>query len=326
MVAYEFPSRVAKDPTLDALVKDGVGYIYALSDTSHTNALTITDRFGLPKANVRTTFDGVTEEFFCEDHPIVWWVSGPYAFLIVSFTGLKQAAEVAMQDAANAVIAALAAQAAAEAASGSASGASDTGTRDLINNASSLTRQALEQVIPVIAAKVVTVDSQDEKKIIALANGTVLAIPRGAVAPAKPAPVMTTSGAAMVRVKWTAVPGASTYALSRNGVQVIRTDGLSYMDVGGAPNTTYSYTLTASDPYGQRSPVSDPVNGSFDSALNVPPFAEIRTWPATIPPAGTVLVRVNAVDADAQSLAMTLGVDVGALRPTQDPSVWLYTI
>lgn len=324
--SYEFPSRVAKDPTLDVLVKDGVGFIYALNDTAHATPLSITDRYGTPKDNVRTTFDGVTEEFFCNDNPIVWWVSGPYAFLIVSFTGLKAAAEAAAAAAAASKQTALDAQTAAQAAADAASGVSDTSMQGLILNAASLTRSALETVVPVIAAKVTTVDTQEQKKIISLSDGRVIAIPRTATAPAQPGAPTVVSGAAIVRISWAAVTGADVYALYRNGYEISRSASLSYLDTTGVMNTTYAYTVAAFDAYGQRSPISGFTNGSFNPALNVAPSVQVTTWPATIPPSGKVLVRVNARDADAQTLALTLGADVGSLQPTQDPSVWLYTI
>lgn len=326
MVAYEFPSRVAKDPTLDVLVKDGVGFIYALNDTAHTSPLPIKDRYGLTKPNVRTTFDGVTEEFFIEDNAIVWWVSGPYAFLIVSFTGLKAAAEAAEQNAFDSSTAALAAQAAAVAAAASSAGSNDSSLRNLINDATSLTRQALDSVVPVIAAKVTTADLYEPKKIIALSNGTVKAIPRDAAVPAAPPAPVVTSGAVMVRVTWNAVAGADHYQVFRNGVPLATSSGTRYLDLNGAPNTNYTYTVATYDVYGQRSVVSAGTVGRFDITLNVAPIVEIRTWPTTIPTTGTVIVRVAARDADAQTLSMSLGVDSGALRPTSDPSVWLYTI
>ncbi|HJW01363.1 MAG TPA: hypothetical protein VJ617_19915 [Arthrobacter sp.] len=326
MVAYEFPSRVAKDPTLDTLVKDGVGFIYALNDTSHTAPLAITDRFGLPKPNVRTTYDGVTEEFFCEDNSIVWWVSGPYAFLIVSFTGLKAAAEAAMAAAGDSAAAALAAQLAAEAALASASGLSDTAMRDLINTTTSLTRLALDAVVPVIAAKVTTADLYEPKKIIALSDGTVKAIPRDAAVPAAPSGLTVTSGATMVRLRWDAVPNAAYYQVFRNNVPLAAAASGRFLDNTGLANTEYSYSVATYDNYGQRSVVSAPAFGTFNPALNVAPIVEVRTWPTTIPTSGTVVVRVTSRDADAQNLAMALGVDSGSIRPTTDPSVWLYTI
>lgn len=326
MVAYEFPSRVAKDPTLDTLVKDGVGFIYALTDTAHNTPLTVKDRYGAPKANVRTTYDGITEEFFVDDNAIVWWVSGPYAFLIVSFTGLKAAAEAAAQNAFDSNTAALAAQAAAEAAAATASGVSDASMVALINNLTSLTRQALENVVPVIAAKVTTADYYEPKKIIALSNGTVKAIPRDAAVPAAPAAPVVTSGAVLVRVTWNSVPGADHYEVYRNGIRLAISSGTRYLDLVGAPNTDYAYTVATFDSYGQRSVQSPATIGRFDATLNVAPIVQVKTWPTTIPTTGTVVVRVAARDVDAQTMAMALGVDSGILRPTSDPSVWLYTI
>ncbi|HVH54482.1 MAG TPA: hypothetical protein VNA32_10185 [Actinomycetota bacterium] len=323
---YEFPSRVAKDPTLDVLIKDGVGFIYALDDTSHSTPLSVTDRYGVSKPNVRTTFDGVTEEFFVLDKPIVWWASGPYAFLIVSFTGLRDAAVAAAADAASSLAAATAAAAAAAASATAATGPADATVADLINNPASLLRLALDPIAPVIAAKVTTVDTFEDRKIVSYADGTVKAIPRTATAPAQPAAPTVVSGASMVRVSWTAVTGGVTYALYRSGTEIARSANVSFLDRTGLLGSTYTYTVAAFDAYGQRSVTSLGTNGSFDGSLNVNPTVEVRTWPATIPTTGTVLVRVNAKDADAQTLALTLGADVGSLMPTQDPSVWIYSI
>jgi hypothetical protein len=106
------------DPTLNTLVTDGQGYIYALSDPSFTSPLVTKDRFGTEMNGVRTTYNGVTEEFFVEDQPVVWWSSGPYSFMVVSFTSLVEAANQAAASASAAAAAAEAAATAAQNASG----------------------------------------------------------------------------------------------------------------------------------------------------------------------------------------------------------------
>ena len=100
-IRYEFPSVVAKEPTADVIVRDGVGKIYARTDTNFVTPLPVYDRNGLLLQSVKTTNDGVTEEFFCDDNPVVWWRSGDYAFMIASFTGLVKSAQDSA-DAANA--------------------------------------------------------------------------------------------------------------------------------------------------------------------------------------------------------------------------------
>jgi glucosylceramidase len=61
-------------------------------------------------------------------------------------------------------------------------------------------------------------------------------------------------------LSWGASTGGSgtvTYGIDRNGTQVATTTGTSYTDTGLSPDTTYNYTVTASDTAGDTSAASN---------------------------------------------------------------------
>jgi hypothetical protein len=109
-------------------------------------------------------------------------------------------------------------------------------------------------------------------------------------------------------------------------VQIGTSSVPDFRDTTVTVSSTYTYTVQAIDQYGQRSGMSASENAFIDPALNEAPEVTITCWPAEIPTNGIALVRVNAIDVDAQLLALTLDVDLGALEVTDDPSVWRLTI
>lgn len=325
MARYEFPSMVAKDPTMDVTVRDGSGTIYALLDTTFGTPLPVYDRYGSVKSTVNTTNEGQTEEFYVDNYPVVWWKSGSWAFLISSYTGMLAAVQASEASALSAADAALAAQAAAEAALAAMAGATDLQVRDLLNSTTSGTRQALNAIIASIGMTGLTVDTGWSYKVIMLSDGTVRAVPVGTAAPATPTGLAAVAGPTSARLSWNVTSGASSYLIYRNGTLIKTTADTSYRDTGAA-GTTYSYTLAAQNSYGMRSPLTAPLSVFMDPALNTSPIVSVTTWPTTIPTTGSCIVRVNARDVDAQILALTLSVSTGSLRPTPDPSVWILTL
>jgi hypothetical protein len=171
-----------------------------------------------------------------------------------------------------------------------------------------------------------TVDTFQPFRIIMLANGTVKAIPAATPAPGAagaPSAQIALSG---VTLTW---PAASVgvglrYAVLRNGVELTQITATTYKDRAITAGQTYSYAVQTVDTYGQRSAPTAAAVAFIDPALNVPPAVVIRTWPAVLPASGRAVVRVNAADLDAQTLALVLSVDAGTLTATQDPSVWTY--
>lgn len=172
-----------------------------------------------------------------------------------------------------------------------------------------------------------TVDTFDEFKLIMFANGDVRAVPVGAVAPAVPTGLAATPRLSSVRVTWNAAPLAARYVLYRSpgGILSEQVTATSFRDLNITPSSTYVYQVQAVDAYGQRSAVSAGVSAFIDPALNVAPTIDVRCWPSVLPTNGRGILRVNARDANAQVLALSLGVDVGTIAPTSDPSVWTYT-
>ena len=325
-VRYEFPSAVAKEPTQDVIVKNGVGKIYAKGDTNFTTPLSAYDRNGLLKVDVRTTHDGVTEEFFCDDNPVVWWRSGDYAFLIASFTGLVQTAQDAATSANNSAISAQSAQAAAEQARDVVYGTDDDKVYTALHIADGKSRAEVQAILAAVGLQQSTVDTFDSYKAILFADGTVRAVPSSVTAPAAPAFTATSASASLVKLAWGTVTGATSYKVLRDGALLDTTTGTSYRDRTGTTGQTYSYSVQAVNSYGMRSPASQASSLYLDPALNAAPAATVTTWPAVLPSSGSAIIRVNATDADAQSLSLTLGVSAGSIRPTQDPSVWIFTL
>jgi hypothetical protein len=104
--------------------------------------------------------------------------------------------------------------------------------------------------------------------------------------------------------------------------------GRTFRDTSITIGQTYTYQIATVDTYGQRSPSSTPPFTAFvDPALNIAPAAVVITcWPNPIPTNGPAWVRVNARETNVQNIAFTLGVDVGTLTSTPDPSRWIIEI
>ncbi len=83
----------------------------------------------------------------------------------------------------------------------------------------------------------------------------------GGTAPTLPAPTglhVTGSTQTSVGLSWTAVGGASSYAVFRGGVRVGSPTGTSFTDSGLTPGTAYSWTVAAADSAGVLGPFSAP--------------------------------------------------------------------
>lgn len=169
-----------------------------------------------------------------------------------------------------------------------------------------------------------TVDTEEAYRVILFSNGNVRAIPIGAVPPSIPTGLARVPRINSVRLTWAVPAGAATYAVYRNGAPYAIASTNSYRDRSVTVGATYTYAVQAISSFGLRSAITDTVSAFIDPALNIAPTVEVRTW-AGIPvyAHSRSIVRVNASDADAQVLAYTLGVDIGSLIATADPSVWI---
>lgn len=326
MTRYEFPSMVAKDPTQDFTVKSGTGYVFAPGDFTFSTPLATYDRYGTPKSAIGCTSEGLTEEFYCDDQPVVWWKSAGYAFLISSFTGMLAATQLAEAAAEDAAGSARAAAAAAQTALSGMASATDAGVTGLVNDTTSNTRKALDAIFAAVGMAAKTADTAEDYKAILFSDGTVRAVPRGAAPPAAPTGLAVVPTSTAAKLTWTASPGAVSYLVFRDGNQIASVTNPSYRNNIGTPGGTYAYQVSAVNAYNMHSPLTSPVTAYLDPALNVPPTVSVTTWPTTIPTTGRCYVRVNASDADAQTLALALSVSTGSLQPTTDPSVWILSL
>lgn len=162
-------------------------------------------------------------------------------------------------------------------------------------------------------------------KLIALPDGSVKAVPQNATAPAAPTNLTASVHLTFVELTWQAVSGATQYRVYKDGSLVTTTANVTYTDGSVQLNATYQYYVIAVNTYGMWSPASATVQAFIDQGLNVAPaFSSITVWPSNPRPNDIVYVHVNAVDVDAQQLAFTLGVNVGTLTATTDPSTWIW--
>lgn len=94
------------------LATSGVGFVYALSDTSYTTPLVVTFLDGSTGTEIQISPLGVMPAFSVEDQPEVVWASGDILITLASLTGIVSAtttaaaAAVAAKDAAEAAAAA----------------------------------------------------------------------------------------------------------------------------------------------------------------------------------------------------------------------------
>ena len=168
-----------------------------------------------------------------------------------------------------------------------------------------------------------TVDTGEPYKVILFSNGQARAIPIGASAPSTPTGLARTVAINSVSLTWTPVSGASQYVVYRNGSQIAVVNGSSFRDTGVVVGSTYTYTVQAVNQYGLRSGISTSVSAFIDPTFNKPPTIEIRSWPSSVALGNRCIIRVNATDVDAQTLAFVLNVNVGSLIPHADPSIWI---
>lgn len=162
-------------------------------------------------------------------------------------------------------------------------------------------------------------------KLIAMQDGSVKAVPLNATAPATPTGFTDEIHLTFVKFTWQLVTGAVSYRFYRDGTLLATPTTTKYTDSTVQVSNTYSYTLVAVNQYGMWSAATAPLSVFIDPALNsAPVLAGITIWPASPKPNDIVYVRVNASDFDEQQLALTLGVDVGTLTPTFDPSTWIW--
>lgn len=180
--------------------------------------------------------------------------------------------------------------------------------------------------IAINSHEVVAGDDGAQLRIIAFSNGTVKAVPYAAVPPATPTGLAGTVFVSSIALSWTAAARATQYRVYRNSIVIATVSGPFYTDYTVATGNSYTYKIQAVDQYGQMSGISVGYVGAPDPSLNVAPTIEVRTWPATLPETGTVLVRANVKDVDAQSLSVQFGVSAGSINPTADPSLWLLTL
>jgi hypothetical protein len=167
--------------------------------------------------------------------------------------------------------------------------------------------------------------SQATMKLITMPDGSIRAVPVAANPPAAPTNLAVDVHLSFVTVSWTAVSGATQYRVLRDGNLLATVSAASYLDGTVVVGSTYSYTVVAVNQYGMWSAVSAPVTAFINPALNsAPTIASISVWPLNPRPKEKVYVHVNAVDVDVQQLAITLGVNQGALQATFDPSTWIW--
>jgi hypothetical protein len=326
MTRYEFPSMVAKDPTLDVTVRDGVGQVYALLDTTFATPLTAYDKYGALKPQIGCTHEGQTEEFYVDDHPVVWWYSGGFAFLISSYTGMLTATRAAQDSSAASANAASASKAAAELAASLATAPADAQVAYVLGQPLSAARQQLETILAAVGVSGTTADTYEAYKAIMFSDGSVKAVPSATPFPPAPTGLLAVAGPTAVTLKWNKVNAASRYVVYRNGSFLTSTTNFSYRDSTGQTGATYTYTVASFNSYGMRSQALSSVTAFLDPALNTPSQLHITTWPAVMPTTGKAIIRVNAWDLDGQTVSPFLTCSTGSLQATFDPSVWIYTL
>ena len=85
-----------------------------------------------------------------------------------------------------------------------------------------------------------------QNSVASSASATITATPVAAK-PSTPTGVTATAGNAQVVVSWTAVSGATSYSVYRNGTLVGSPTAATYTDTGLTNGTTYTYTVTANN-------------------------------------------------------------------------------
>jgi hypothetical protein len=155
---------------------------------------------------------------------------------------------------------------------------------------------------------------------------SIIAVPADVTRPAPPTGIIVVVKMSYVRLTWTGSFGSAIYYLYRDGVLLGTTGGTSYRDETIQVGPLYTYTLRAANNYGMRGAVSAPVTAQAHPSDNSAPVVQISVWPAVHQPGQKQVVRVAAVDVDAQTIALTLNASAGSLEATADPSVWLLSV
>jgi hypothetical protein len=166
-----------------------------------------------------------------------------------------------------------------------------------------------------------TVDTGELYRVVLFADGRTRAVPAGATAPPMPTGLSAAPSINSVSLAWSG--SAFQYVVFRNGAQLTIVNHPGYTDAAVTVGETYTYAVQAVDSYGLRSGITTNISVTIDPSLNTPPTIDIRAWPTSVALGNRCIIRVNATDLDAQTLALALGVDVGSLIPHADPSIWI---
>lgn len=163
--------------------------------------------------------------------------------------------------------------------------------------------------------------------------------PTDTQAPTVPTNVTATAlNAVSIRVDWTASTdnvGVTGYRIFRDGVQVGTSTTTSYTDTGLAPQTTYSYTVSAHDAAGNNSAQSSPATATTPVGDDEPPsvptdvtampqsaFAILITWTASTDNVGVTGYTVYRDGTAVGTAADTSYTDTG-LNPS---TTYAYTV
>lgn len=103
MAEFPYEPQVVLDPSQGSgeLVRSASGQVYAMTDLAFATPLPVRNTGGPIAGNIiRSSQQGVTEEFIVDDHRQVRWVSGPYVVTLTSVEGIMRQIDNAAQSAA----------------------------------------------------------------------------------------------------------------------------------------------------------------------------------------------------------------------------------
>ncbi len=118
--------------------------------------------------------------------------------------------------------------------------------------------------------------------------------------------------------------GIQSYAIYRDGVFRANTSNLSYTDSTTAPNTTYSYTVKATDGVGNVSPTSAPLS-IFSTCYANTPIVTLSPASLIVKPNGGASFNISVTNNDSTNCAPTtwtlsrIDAAGGTLTPTSLP-------